>query len=139
MSHFPATITITVALALSTSSPSPAADVDFHRDVRPILVKHCVACHGPRSHKAGLRLDAATLIHKGGESGRAVVAKQPAQSLLLTRLTTNDPALRMPAEAKPLSNSLCSVAKGFCFLFFFLDTLNVFGDFFFCFFFFFFF
>ena len=38
--------------------------VEFQRDVRPILVKHCVACHGPRSHKAGLRLDAATLIHK---------------------------------------------------------------------------
>ena len=111
MSHFHATITITVALALSTSSPSPAADVDFHRDVRPILVKHCVACHGPRSHKAGLRLDAATLIHKGGESGRAVVAKQPAQSLLLTRLTTNDPALRMPAEAKPLSKNDISVIR----------------------------
>ena len=71
--------------------------MDFQRDVRPILVKHCVACHGPRSHKADLRLDAATLIHKGGESGRAVVAKQPAQSLLLSRITSNDPELRMPS------------------------------------------
>ena len=68
------------ALALLTT-PIQAAGVEFLRDVRPILVKHCVACHGPRNHKAGLRLDAATLIHRGGESGPAVVAKRPARSL----------------------------------------------------------
>ena len=87
------------------------ADSDFLRDVRPILVRHCVACHGPRTHKANLRLDAATLIHRGGESGRAVVARKPAQSLLLSRITSMDPDQRMPAEAKPLSPQEISVIR----------------------------
>ena len=87
------------------------AESDFRRDVRPILVKHCVACHGPRTHKANLRLDAATLIHRGGESGRAVLAGKPAQSLLLARITSKDPDQRMPAEAKPLSPREISVIR----------------------------
>ena len=85
--------------------------VEFQRDVRPILVKHCVSCHGARSQKAKLRLDAATLIHKGGDSGAAVIAKQPAKSLLLQRITSKDPDLRMPAEAKPLSQKDITVIQ----------------------------
>jgi len=93
------------------TTPIYGAGVEFQRDVRPILVKHCVACHGARSRKAKLRLDAATLIHKGGESGAAVVAKQPAKSLLLQRITSKDPELRMPAEAKPLSQKEIAVIR----------------------------
>ena len=79
--------------------------------MRPILVKHCVSCHGARSQKAKLRLDAATLIHQGGDSGTAVIAKQPAKSLLLQRITSKDPDLRMPAEAKPLSQKDIAVIR----------------------------
>ena len=106
MTRFPSRLllaAIPVLLVLVIMPEVRGADVDFRRDVRPILVKHCVACHGPRTHKANLRLDAATLIHKGGESGRAVVAGKPAASLLLSRITSTDPDQRMPAEAKPLS------------------------------------
>ena len=80
-----------------------AADVDFTRDVRPIFAKHCVACHGARMRKAGLRVDAGSLVRTGGESGPGVVPRKPGESLLLERITSTDPQVRMPAKADPLS------------------------------------
>jgi hypothetical protein len=111
MPRLPTPLLLTIIPALLVAPEVGGADVDFGRDVRPILVKHCLACHGPRTHKANLRLDAATLIHKGGESGRAVVAGKPAASLLLARITSKDPDQRMPAEAKPLSPREISVIR----------------------------
>jgi hypothetical protein len=31
--------------------------IDFHRDIKPIFVRHCFACHGPSQAESGLRLD----------------------------------------------------------------------------------
>ena len=45
-----------------------ADDVDYVRDVRPILQAKCAACHGAIRQKSGLRLDAAQLALKGGEA-----------------------------------------------------------------------
>ena len=44
---------------LALGSVSAAADVDFNRDVRPILSDKCYFCHGPDEgqREAGLRLD----------------------------------------------------------------------------------
>src|SRR5262249_5888289 len=39
-----------------------AGAVDYSRDVKPILAKRCVACHGVLKQKAGLRLDTAARV-----------------------------------------------------------------------------
>ena len=54
----------------------------FAKDIQPILARYCHECHGKMYTES--RLDTRTLdmILKGGESGPAVVPKQPAVSLL---------------------------------------------------------
>lgn len=76
-----------------------AQDVQFNRDVRPILSDRCFSCHGPdsKNNSTPLRLDTAAgaavdLI----SGGRAVVPGDPEASVLLQRVTTDNPALRMP-------------------------------------------
>jgi len=88
----------------STISAVQAADptkppVDYNRDVRPILAKNCLACHGPdASHRErGLRLDDRESATKELKSGAiALVPGAPDESELILRLTEEDESLRMP-------------------------------------------
>ena len=73
---------IVLAVPVVGVGQDPAA-VQFEKQVRPLLVKHCIKCHGPRKQEGGLRLDSREAILKGGETGPAVVAGKPAESLLL--------------------------------------------------------
>jgi len=81
----------------------PAADpVDYVTQVKPLLKKHCFACHGTLKQNATLRLDAGSLILKGGESGPAIVPGKPAESSLLQRILETDADLKMPQQGIPL-------------------------------------
>jgi hypothetical protein len=75
-----------------------AADADFfERRIRPILVEHCIACHGPKKQESGLRLDTRQSIIKGGDTGSAANPGKPKKSLLLSAIRqTGD--LKMPPE-----------------------------------------
>ena len=56
---------------VSFSSLLRAADeVDYNRDVRPILAEKCYPCHGPdkKARKAKLRLDDLAAAVKSGAS-----------------------------------------------------------------------
>ena len=96
-----------VGLAASSASASTAAvaaaRVDFAREVRPVLVARCFACHGPDAdaRKAGLRLDTfegATAKLKSGI--RAIVPGDASASALLARVTHADSEERMPPDGR---------------------------------------
>ncbi|MCH9652829.1 MAG: DUF1553 domain-containing protein [Planctomycetes bacterium] len=79
-------------------SQLPAAEIDFNRDVRPILSDLCFQCHGPdqSQRKADLRLDLKEGL-LGIDSESAVVIKGKAlESELFSRLISGDPDLQMP-------------------------------------------
>src|SRR5205085_10310027 len=89
---------ITPILLVILAGPAPA--VDYLRDVKPILAARCTSCHGAIRQKAGLRLDAAELIRRGGVSGPAVVAGHSDESLLIDRVTEEAGQDRMPPESE---------------------------------------
>lgn len=75
----------------------------FEKKIRPVLSQNCYSCHSATTRSAGrLRLDDHDAILQGGKSGPAVVPGDPAASLLVQRLTTDDDAHRMPKDDDPL-------------------------------------
>ena len=90
---------IPILLCLATGRVL-AAEVDYARDVKPLLAKKCQACHGPLKQEAGLRLDAGSLILKGSGDGPAIVVGRPAESRLIAKVSAADPADRMPPEGE---------------------------------------
>ena len=82
-------------------APFPPAAVDyFEAKVRPILVDHCLKCHGPKKQSSGLRLDSREAVLKGGESGPAVVLEKPDESLLIQAIAHTHAELKMPPASK---------------------------------------
>src|SRR5262245_22534443 len=77
-----------------------AEEVDYLRDVKPILAHRCYSCHGALRQKAGLRLDTAELARQGGDSGPALVAGDSSQSLLIHRATGARGMKRMPPASE---------------------------------------
>jgi hypothetical protein len=94
---------------VTAEEPDPRA-VDYARDIKPVLSKHCYACHGALQHKAGLRLDTAALMRKGGDSGPAVLPGQSRESLIVDAVTGRD-GWRMPPEGVGLPLSASEIAK----------------------------
>src|SRR5205823_6627514 len=87
-------------------------DVDFFRDVQPILEARCASCHRGAKAQGALRLESLQLAQKGGESyGPAIVPGNPEASALLARAGSTDPDERMPPKGEPLSADQVSLLK----------------------------
>lgn len=74
----------------------------FESKIRPVLVKHCYECHSSESGKArgGLKVDSQDALHRGGDSGPAVVSKSLEESELYQALLYHDDGLQMPPKGK---------------------------------------
>jgi len=80
-----------------------AAGVDYLKHIKPVLKARCYACHGALAQKAGLRVDTAERLLKGGDSGAVLTAGDPDGSELIRRLVSTDLTERMPPEGHPLT------------------------------------
>jgi hypothetical protein len=76
-------------------------DTFFREHVVPILESRCVGCHEGSKPKGGLSLVTAKQMLAGGESGPAIVAGKPDESLIIDYISGDEPA--MPKDGKPLS------------------------------------
>ena len=86
-------------LVVVLGHPANGADApNFNRDVRPILSDRCFACHGPDAvhREADLRLDDFQSLTRDRDGYNVVTPKNPGASELISRITTDDPDLRMP-------------------------------------------
>ena len=95
-----------VLVALAAAGPvrgqSPTSAEFFEKKVRPVLVAHCLECHGadPKKVKGGLRLTSRAEMLKGGDTGPAVVAGQPTKSRLIQAVRYTSDDLKMPPKGR---------------------------------------
>ncbi len=75
-----------------------AEPVNFSRDVRPILVSKCFACHGPddKARQGELRLDTLAGATAKRDRRQAIVPGRSVLSELMRRIGSADPEVRMP-------------------------------------------
>src|SRR5262249_48892187 len=76
--------------------PAATQQVDFDRDIRPILESTCFRCHGPERPKSHFRLDNRESALKGGENGLDIAVGDSAQSPLVYYIARLVPDFEMP-------------------------------------------
>lgn len=88
-----------VAIAQDDSF-SPAQIESFEKNIRPLLIQHCYECHSAKSDKikGGLLLDSREALLVGGDSGPAIVAGKPQESLLISAVKFQ--SYEMPPKGK---------------------------------------
>jgi hypothetical protein len=93
-----------VASAATLHSAEPAGTPEFfEKKIRPILVEHCLKCHGDvkgKEPKGGLRLDSREAALKGGDNGPAVVPGEPDKSRIIEAVRYQNADLQMPPKGK---------------------------------------
>ncbi len=81
---------------------SAAKPVDYTSQVKPILTRHCVTCHGAAKPRGGLRLDTAAAALAGGKGGPVVLPGKGGSSPLIEALRGDGASDRMPLNRPPL-------------------------------------
>lgn len=87
-----------ITMTCNCIAAAPSGEVDFNRDVRPILSDKCYFCHGPdeKARKAKLRLDTREGVFRIKEGKAVVTPGKSSESELIRRITADDPDDHMP-------------------------------------------
>jgi mono/diheme cytochrome c family protein len=94
----------TIAVVAASFSWFGSEKVDYNTQVKPLLNKHCLKCHGGVKHQGDFNLLTRELALQPAESGKpAIVPGNADKSEMIRRLTCSDPEERMPYQKDPLS------------------------------------
>ena len=97
---------ITIAWKINAGN----APIDYSTQVKPIINKNCITCHGGVKQKGGFSLlfrEEALTKTKNGKFG--IIPGDPDHSELVRRINSKDAEDRMPYKHDPLSNEEISV------------------------------
>jgi hypothetical protein len=81
----------------------------FEKEVRPLLAKHCLSCHGPFQQFSSLRVDSREALLKGGNRGPAIVPGD--ESLSLLAKAVRHEGLKMPVGGKLAAEEIAAIEK----------------------------
>ncbi|MDQ2862061.1 MAG: c-type cytochrome, partial [Bacteroidota bacterium] len=80
------------------------SQIDFNTQVKPLLNKNCITCHGGVRQQANFSLLFRSEALKKTKSGKyAIIPGDAAGSEMIRRIKLNDPEDRMPYKHPPLT------------------------------------
>ncbi len=106
---------VALPVLLLLTAPS-RAQVDYTRDILPILSDKCYSCHGPdpKARQAGLRLDLREGAFRVRRGKAVLVPGNSAASELIRRVTSTDPDVVMPppdAQRRPTPKQIALLQR----------------------------
>ena len=99
-------------------SPTPRSELNASEkeevvtcadDIKRILQKYCLKCHGNDDQNADLNLQNYATLLQGGSAGAVVKAGQSSTSVLMLAITNEDDAARMPPESPRLPEEVITL------------------------------
>lgn len=89
--------------AKSAASSSTKGTVSFLKDVAPLLVQNCIACHNPRKSESKYIMTTFAQLAKGGQQGEGItLIPGDAEGSYFLELLLPDASPRMPWKQDPL-------------------------------------
>ncbi|WP_300597697.1 DUF1553 domain-containing protein [Niabella sp.] len=105
-------LAVLIITGIAACFTSRSKKVDFSADVKPILNKKCITCHGGVKAKGGFSVLFREEALAKTESGKpAIIPGDPDNSEMIRRLTLKDPEERMPYKHEPLSKDEISILR----------------------------
>lgn len=102
-SSFTTAVTLLLVFGLQAIA---AAEIDFAKQVLPILSNKCFVCHGPDAKEDGfLRLDQESSATADRDGNRAIDRQHPGRSLVLTRIQSADDPMPPKDAEKQLTDN----------------------------------
>ncbi len=81
--------------------PAAKAKVSYKKDIKPLIEKSCLNCHGPKKRPKGkFRIDTRELALKGGYEGVAIIPGKSEKSPLIYYMNYQVVDYEMPPEGK---------------------------------------
>jgi WD40 repeat protein len=98
--------------SVKNAAPATGKPVSFIRDVAPILVENCIACHNPRKSESKYVMTNFTQLAKGGQQGEGITLEpgEPDESNLV-ELIRPDGKPRMPYKLDPLPREKIAIIE----------------------------
>ena len=87
---------LTLLFVTALAAGAAERQIDFERDVAPVLTQQCVDCHGPGLQMADLRLDQRRYVLGDEANPELVKVGKSAESLLIQRLVDAKLGIVMP-------------------------------------------
>jgi len=97
-------MSLVLSCLIAASALRAAEAISFTRDVAPIFVAKCLACHNSEKAKGNYRLHTFEALNKAGSSkDTPIKLGKPSDSKIFQLITAKDEEDRMPQKDEPLS------------------------------------
>ncbi|MDP6447325.1 MAG: DUF1549 domain-containing protein, partial [Pirellulaceae bacterium] len=98
-------------ITLAHPARAIAAPIDFDQQVKPVLEKHCLECHGPAKQESSFRIDVRRMFLEGGDLGEPLVVPGNSSKSPLLAIVSGRGDLKMPPEGDPLGAADVEILK----------------------------